>query len=384
MQTSGLVLDVYDDVHGDVIRGLFSSYDSVPELLKTAQSLSSADRARLPDDAFALVMVNGEERLRKYACTDAGNTALSVFYFIENKHKLPDDVQKVAASNLLTACGWYDIAVPSVLEKTALGAMNAARLVALGPEMVQGARHSVRDNMAAIHAGESYGGAAGGLNALSKTKLTSFGEDKEAELTGTPTMPHSMAPSSLTSKSTTVIKKTGHLDPVINVTTRERAWVETAKQASRYALPSVQRYPIDSYSQVKQAAQYFEEYSMRLDPSLAQEYAENLVKRASELAIELPASVRHHNDNPELDEKLVFASADEDFVDVDGNQRVTGKELKAFALTGLRQVMTTFGHEVAEEFGEDPVGIYKSMPREQKKMLRRMATDNAPGHELYA
>ena len=43
MRTSGLVLDVYDDVHGDVIRGLFSTYEAVPELLKTAQAIIAAN-----------------------------------------------------------------------------------------------------------------------------------------------------------------------------------------------------------------------------------------------------------------------------------------------------------------------------------------------------
>src|ERR1700677_2093148 len=121
MQTSGLVLDVYDDFNGETLRTIYPSPVDIPDSVKTASSVRGVARDQLPDDVFALVLVNNGERLRKYACVDPGNTALSVEYFLKHAHKLPVEAQKVAAANLVTACGWYDMATPELLEKVALG-----------------------------------------------------------------------------------------------------------------------------------------------------------------------------------------------------------------------------------------------------------------------
>jgi len=112
---SGLVLDVFDDPTGEILKQVFPTYDSVPEAVKTAMPLSSVDRASLPDDVFALVLHNDGVVLRKYACVDEGNTCLSVEYFLKTAHRLPLEAQKVAASNLVTACGWYNVDPPESL-----------------------------------------------------------------------------------------------------------------------------------------------------------------------------------------------------------------------------------------------------------------------------
>ena len=483
MQTSGLVLDVYDDVHGDVIRGLFSSLEAIPNLLKQAQDIG-ADRNKLPDDAFALVLVNGEERLRKYACLDAGNTALSVFYFLENGHKLPDEAQKVAAENLITACGWYDITVPAPLEKVAAGGVlrgalgtglgaaqtmgqaaaapiqalraianpvaavkrnpaGALMTAAIAPSFVGGARQNAARNMAAIRAGEAAGGAQGGLQALEHAKL--------GEASGTSVMPLSADPNAKPQPTLAggVKKASKHLAPVVDVSTQTRTLEPVVKQASHYCRPSVHKYPIDSFTQVKQAADYFQEYGKRFQPVERREYCENLVKRASTLGVELPPVILKYGSSicgsdhdaelflqnrgslvhePELREALhklassygripptefaelvsefdklagidhlydehvldpyycafgVKLAEDDTFLDLDGNEQITGHELKSYSRGSRHQLEGTFGADFADEFQKDPVAIYKSMPIEQKRMIRRMATDNAPGISHY-
>lgn len=114
---SGLVLDVFDDPKGEVMKQVFPTFDSIPEVIKEAMPLPSTDRDKLPDDVFALVLHNGDTVLRKYACVDEGNTCLHIEYFLKTAHKLPVDAQKTAASNLLTACGWYNINPPTELRR---------------------------------------------------------------------------------------------------------------------------------------------------------------------------------------------------------------------------------------------------------------------------
>lgn len=132
---SGLILDAADDHDGAILRSIFPSEESVPELIKQAQHLDPAHRSVLPDDLFALILHDGDVTLRKFACADAGNTALNVEYFMKTAHRLPMDAQKVTAQNLVKACGWYGIETPEQLEKVAVGLlmpMLAGALVAPG------------------------------------------------------------------------------------------------------------------------------------------------------------------------------------------------------------------------------------------------------------
>lgn len=131
---SGLVLDVYDDADGEVMKALYPERSSVPDMVKTAQRLTPDQLDRLPEDVFALVLEDDGVELRKYACADAGNTRLAIDYFLHNGYKLPPEAQKVAAANLVTACGWYDdLEPPEELEKVAIGiGMLAAPLILPG------------------------------------------------------------------------------------------------------------------------------------------------------------------------------------------------------------------------------------------------------------
>lgn len=144
---SGLVLDVYDDPDGAVLREVFPSFDDVPELIKEARQITSEEREQLPDDAFSLVLIDGDTRLRKYACTDAGNTAISVEYFMKTAHRLPAEAQQVAAQNLVTACGWYDIEPPEELQKVAIGLGGALGVLA-APSVAKGTHEQIQKNKA--------------------------------------------------------------------------------------------------------------------------------------------------------------------------------------------------------------------------------------------
>lgn len=149
---SGLVLDAYDDREAVVLRKIFPTEESVPELLKTAHAITEEEQRQLPDDAYALVLVDGDVALKKFATIDAGNTALSVEYFLKTAHLLPEQAQKVAATNLMAACGWYGIEPPEQLSKVAFGvgmltaalmAPEAARQVKNNVKGIQGARGNV-------------------------------------------------------------------------------------------------------------------------------------------------------------------------------------------------------------------------------------------------
>ena len=78
-------------------------------------------------------------------------------------------------------------------------------------------------------------------------------EQKWAEATGTSVMPHGV--NNVTpEKSKTVIQKTASVDPRVDVHGKEPDVQHIRKVAQHYAMPKVQRYPLDSFSDVEKAA----------------------------------------------------------------------------------------------------------------------------------
>ena len=110
---SGVVLDWYDD-KGDMLKEKFPTIEELPPIIKQA---SIRPKEKLSNEDFALVAIDGGQVLRKYACHDAGTTAMSVIYFMENLDKLPKDAQKTAAVNLVDACLAFRITPPAQLTK---------------------------------------------------------------------------------------------------------------------------------------------------------------------------------------------------------------------------------------------------------------------------
>lgn len=492
MKTSGLVLDIYDDFRGDVVRAIYPSQDVIPESVKTASALSAEQRDLLPDDAFALVLLNNGEKLRKYACIDEGNTTLAVEFFLKTGHNLPAEAQKVAAANLFQACTLYGVKPHESLEKIAvlgalLTAIPAITTAAAMPGQIsqglqenkilgQGGRVVTGDERAMLH--------------------------KQADVTGTEDMPISApAGDKPTPSKTTILKTAKQIErekeaaevarlvfgehahhggekgvspddnyehpvhgeqpkkepqgkmfrPHVDVSNKEPPSMIHEKKASLLAAPSLGKYPLDSYVDVQRAAQYFDKYASAMAPDLRREYCTNLVPRADELGIKVSSDARRYGAStygsseelkvayqsrqrfcgdidgmaatldglfdkqasiePELFAATLHefdrvtgidqhygsnladayfstfgektASKDVAFSEVIGNDMVTEQDLVRLSKIGMRALKSTFDSDFAMEFKKDPVAIFKSMPRDQRILIMRMANDNSgPGIEL--
>lgn len=394
MQTSGLVLDVYDDFSGAVLREVYPSFETLPAKVKEAHVLSSEDRQRFPDDTFALVLVNGNEKLRKFACIDEGNTVLSLAYFMKTAHKLPLEAQKVAAENLKVACGWYDIEVPPALEKIALGFGTALAAVNAAP-IISGTSKTIKENMAATRALEG-----AGQNIVTPGARDALLGRKTAETSGTDLMPNQAPgnPAVVPSKTVTVksagmphqvkghagekgdfgpeegppyngytagknmkqMPQAGQMHSTVDVTNAAPPKMVKEKKASAYALPALSKYPLDSYAQVKAASAYFDEYYKHMGPATRHEYAVNLVKAASSMAIPVSdIGLKYGSEDfaPEWQIKAAFDTRRLELVDntealalLDGVEKVSRSRIWKMAGADAEQVSAETCVDLLAEF----------------------------------
>lgn len=301
MRLTGVILDIYDDPKATVLLQKLAGRP-LPEELGNSDLLGPGDLARLPDHLFGLVATNGDSTLRKFATHDPAHTVTSVMYFLETRNLLPAEVQKVAASNLLIACEEYGIAAPEQLQKVAiLGAVGAALDVMSLPNQV---RDSVSKGRATMD----------GFRAAQAGATADMQHNKQADLTGTEMMPvigpvstypHSKA--TIRSGSASATSKRASWERAGDLTVHHPAQKVEVKVAS-YAMPSVRKYPLDSYADVKTAAVYFDEHYPSFDLEDRREYAVHLADRMEQLGMAAPESVAKyagHEYGPFVDVELM-------------------------------------------------------------------------------
>lgn len=416
-----VILDQYDDIDGDVLREYAPSLGGVPDFIKHA----SREVQNMADHEFALILLEGRNKLRKFATADKGNTAVSVLYFIKNAAMLPPQVVQPTAQRLVDACLLHDILPPDVLTKLAQEEWGVSGMTQSfytpGAEALDSSKNYHKDPE----------------NAKKKDGLGKDTEDIDLELR---TNMKGVAGS--------------NFFKVPTMTAKERVATEMAKTASPYYdasqwEPTVEeayagthhlldgKYPVDTYGQTKQAAEYFGENWKAFTPRERREYCVKLASRMDELGIESTDKVNSYSGteyspfvdsmltfrktrtpeemHPVLDTLMekrafvsptIFAEALEDF-DVetglnwdwdaavpdpwvstfneklasdtftfDANGVRTGEdELRDLALNGKELVEKQFGPTFMEGFAASPLDVFRSLPLPNKLVLARLASD---------
>jgi hypothetical protein len=404
IKTAGVVHDFYDD-QGEFLKAKLAGAQ-VPESIAEAVVLSPEERAALPDNAFAAVIQNGDETLRKFACVDKGNTLVSALYFLENRNKLPPAATMKIAHNLVEACRFFEVVPPPQLLKEAAGKV-----------LIKG----------------------DGAEILAPRK-----GEKRADLTGTREMPITpVAPKKIKTAAPVI-----H-DPYVDTTT-----MEMSKEASEaipdelYALVSHdggRSFPLKTWGQVKEASVFFEEQGKRMHPRTRKEFCTKLAARANELGFEVTDHIQkygsetyaphhelgiaietrrqlwrdHHDEAVSLLDGLmekraemdpsIFAetlaqidtlvSADrhwnKDIPDpwlstfgvektaawrwVHANDVLTEDQLTKFVTESNRFLCQHFGKDLGEAMRKNPVSTFDSLPLPQKRAIARLAAHHEDG-----
>lgn len=100
------------------------------------------------------------------------------------------------------------------------------------------------------------------------------------------------------------------MKPHVDVTGMTTAAQPTEKKASRYALPSLGKYPLDSYEQVSRAVDYFEKHAHVMPVETRREYCLELVPRAAELGIPVGQTALHYGGTKYASAEHIQASID--------------------------------------------------------------------------
>jgi len=355
MNLAGVILDLYDDPKGLVLRQKVAKLGGMPAKLASSEMLDYEELDRLPDRVFALVGTNNGQPLRKYAMHDEAHLLTSLMYFEECGHLLPASVRQKVASNLATGCEWYDVAPPASVKSAMLGAAMGALTVGLGG---MEAAHGAAEGAAKIRAAQAKVGAAklasgrevrltddqassmqraegpesgyifGPLGQFSQhgpthkklDRQTAAGEiidngvayrvEKKADLNNTDVMTYddvmigSGKKADLTnteamthqtgrtiSPSKTPQGKVAGWEPVGDLSRMAALTTRKVAEASHYALPHLRQYPIDTAAQVKQAAAYLDEHKYDFEPLDRRLYSQTVLHRAEELGVKVSGAV---------------------------------------------------------------------------------------------
>jgi hypothetical protein len=101
------------------------------------------------------------------------------------------------------------------------------------------------------------------------------------------------------------------VSPRVDISQQEPPKLIKEKQAQYLAMPSIGRYPLDGYDQVKCASAYFDEYRGSFTPEHRREFCVNLTKRASMLGIDVSEEVRKYGSDgyaPESELEIAFGT----------------------------------------------------------------------------
>ena len=338
MRTAGIILDVYDDPQGLVLREKLAGA-ALPEKLASSHLLDAADLARLPDRLFGLVGENNGTALRKYAMHDEAHLLTSIVYFMEcGRRLLPEEASTKVAGNLTNACAWYGVDPPDGLVKEAIGAMRLGMGVLGGTmgaaemkDVVKESKHKRRaftDDFRRAQSGMKVAGGnqleltgaeertivAQNPSTLSTTpghvqrvlnKRDQHGptsaklerqveqtqpHSKQADLTGTEIMPRGIAPKSVRSsptKNVAMPAKVSAWQGVGSLTGQEAPHEVKTASYQRFALPHRHAFPIDTAVQVKTAEAYFDENYQLFPLAERRIFAQEAYSRAEEMGLKV-------------------------------------------------------------------------------------------------
>ena len=264
MNVKDLVLDAYDMMNAGLIDR--ASLEKAAMLLSEIV-MGDEDMSRQLDRDFGIIlMLNNGDKIRKFPLNSKANTIFSMNAYVTNRKKLPVEARNIIANRLKAACNRYDVELRSEVEQD----LDETRKTVSGnyyalTDAVMGVFDAINDSE---EIDESAGNSALETSAIGHKPDGSEGPIKTA------------------SKTLWGITETGSSQPY-------------------------HKYPMKNSEQVKRLINEFPDMAPRMLAKNAFDLASNIVKRASELKIDIPtdSDVWSYHE-PSLSPLFKFAVAD--------------------------------------------------------------------------
>lgn len=353
---AGVTIDYYDD-GGQTIKSMFPTQESLPGAIKEAQVMP---KDKVPQGSFALTALNGGEVMQKFACVDAGTTAMSTIYFMEHGDKLPLEAQKTAAANLVRACTNYGMLPPEPLTKVAsLELGDVVDITGKSPEPVTKVASPDADSDYAVVLPD--GQRMFPINSWDLIKQASVYYEENCKRME-PQVRRQFAVK-LASKATAVgyplddyIRDDGALS--LADSGHRRTAIEMRKVA--FAPTAEDREELDELFE-KSASVDPENYAVALHMFDARNGLDTLWGSAI----------------PDPWQSTYGLTKEAEVIWEAEGERLLKGDLVNLAANHSSGIGRLFGSDALKEFMEDPVGVFESMPLPQKKIIARLATDTS-------
>lgn len=378
-----MIIDFYDDLGESFLVSL--GEEDPPALLKEA---SWREGYELLDRDFAVILVDEEnQEHRKYACHDGGNIAMSMWYLEQAAPYLPDVVVKVAAYNLSKAAG-ENPDPPEFTEEEQRWLIDERRvlfkeatMLSMGmmrPPTGQMPQSPMPMASAASRSPQTQGPAtasAGRMAARSQAPMQQTGG-----MTRTASSPFDLLRET--------VDCWDDLDPYDR---HDRAVILT-KEASEYGVrvpDYIHKYAGETLNPafeflMGQRCSFTASDTLRNDYMRLSKVAHALdpedAIEALYLIDEQANLLTRYGDNIPDPVLCVYGQTkkEAEFSWMDGTHMVNAAQLQRYANAPYCSYTMgeLFSEELCGKFRKDPVGTFKSLPREQKIILSRLATQS--------
>jgi hypothetical protein len=377
-----MIIDFFDDL-GDAY---FSSLNggSPPEMLKTA---SWAEPFELLDRDFALILVDQEgTEHRKFACHDAGNVEMSLWYLQNVDHGLPDYAIKMAMKNLDGLVeGGTKVASAPFTEEDLRHVVDERRVKIAMPTSPTMSASLPSGSMSPGMMGSATGKSLNSATSPTKSTLMPPSVPKGGAKLAPPPGAKMASGASPFDMLHSVQRSWDDMDPYDR---RENALhlQELSKTAGVQVPWSILKYAGAGLNPNFEALMQHRK-SFSVDEKTQDNY-DRLGKMASHLDIEEVLSTLHLIDEtcslpPRYGQNVtdpvlcVYGQEKEaEFSWVHGGDLVNETQLRNLASSpeDMKQFDDLFTIDLMYKFKEDPLATFKSMPDEQKVLVARMAT----------
>jgi hypothetical protein len=382
---AGVTLDYFDD-KGALIKEKFPQVDQLPDVIKTA---NVKPQEQLPDEAFALVALDGGHVLRKFACVDPGTTAMSVMYFMENCDKLPEGAVKTAARNLFEACTQHKLVPPVELTKMA-GWLTSEK----GDQFEQALRaHRAagKDPSTMTKADiERYVGK-------NKKVVDITGQSPKSKTAAAPTSDEDYAVVTSDGQRMYPIHDWDHIKQACDywaIEARRQFAVKLAAKAHGFGYPIDDETLLDAgavdYADEDHVKTAMDMRKMTLpgeDNAVHRGFLDELLEKKASMHPEIFAEcVRRFDVMNEIDpgwDSIILSPWESTFglektakvVWESGADRVTEEALVNLARNRSGELQEEWNHDITQGMFSDPVGTFNSLPLPHKKVMARLAND---------